>query len=93
MPNVGILKEAIGRYWIAYYEKYKQNKDLGFLREEYQNRLVNLGESVKVLDPQGEYEGIARGITKEGYLIVDTDGQMQYVSSGEVSVRGVYGYV
>ena len=93
VPNLSLLKEAIGRYWIEYYEKYQQRKDLAFLREEYQERLVNLGEKVKVLDPKGEYEGIARGITKEGYLIVDTEGQLQYVSSGEVSVRGVYGYV
>ena len=92
-PDVSVLKDAIGHHWKEYYEKYQQNKDLEFLREEYQTRLVNLGETVRVLDPKGEYEGIARGITKEGYLIVDTDGQMQYVSSGEVSVRGVYGYV
>ena len=93
VPDVAAFKEALEHYWMEYYEKYRENKTLEFLREEYQKRLVNLGQTVRVLDPQGEYEGIARGITKEGYLIVDTEGQIQHVSSGEVSVRGVYGYV
>ena len=37
--------------------------------------------------------GIAKGITKTGELIVATEDGEQSVSSGEVSVRGIYGYV
>ena len=48
---------------------------------------------MKVLDPLGEYIGVAKGITNTGELIVDTEGEIRYVSSGEVSVRGIYGYV
>ena len=38
--------------------------------------------------------GIARGIDKEGALLVEQeDGTIKKVVSGEVSVRGIYGYV
>ena len=36
---------------------------------------------------------LAMGITKNGELIVDTSESRKLVSSGEVSVRGIYGYV
>ena len=50
-------------------------------------------ESVNVLDPLGAYTGVAKGITNTGELLVDTGIQVEKVSSGEVSVRGIYGYV
>ena len=63
------------------------------LKEEYEKALINKEEKVKVLDPLGEYVGLAKGITKTGELIVETNGETRYVSGGEVSVRGIYGYV
>ena len=70
-----------------------QTKDLSLFREEYEETLISKEENVKVLDPLGEYTGVAKGITNTGELIVDKDGEICYVSSGEVSVRGIYGYV
>ena len=47
-----------------------------------------------MLDPKGEYSGTARGINKKGELIVEReDGALINVFAGEVSVRGIYGYV
>ena len=89
----GRLIEEILRWFEAYYEKYMQTGNLSLLKKEYEEILANKDEKVKVLDPAGEYEGIARGITKTGELIVDTGKKRHYVSSGEVSVRGIYGYV
>ena len=68
--------------------------DLSLLMEDYGKRLVNKDEQVRVLDPQNEFEGIARGIDKKGELLVEKeDGSIEAVYAGEVSVRGVYGYV
>ena len=76
------------------YEVFEQQLSLVGLKEQYNIRLVNLNREVKVLDPKGEYEGVARGITDTGELLVElTDGSMTEVYAGEVSVRGVYGYV
>ena len=44
-------------------------------------------------DPRKVQKGIARGITSTGALLVDTDEGTKEIVSGEVSVRGVYGYV
>ena len=52
-----------------------------------------LFRSVKVLDPKGEYTGVARGIDQDGDLLVETeDKTVKKVYAGEVSVRGLYGY-
>ena len=63
------------------------------LVKEYDSYLVNRGQKVRVLDPKEPYEGKAMGITDRGELIVDTWEARRLVSAGEVSVRGVYGYV
>ena len=55
--------------------------------------MVNRNKSVRVLDPKEPFDGRAMGITPKGELIVDTWESRKLVSSGEVSVRGIYGYV
>ena len=75
------------------YAIYLETEDLSNLQEAYDALLVNRGRQVRVLDPKEPFEGEAVGITKKGELIVDTEGKKRLVSSGEVSVRGIYGYV
>ena len=87
------LVASILKAWEEYYETYKKTLDLSLLKEEYNARLVNLGREVKVLAPTGDYVGVSGGITDTGELIVEVDGEKREVMSGEVSVRGVYGYV
>lgn len=87
------LAAAVLKAWEGFYETFKKTLDLSLLKEEYNSRLVNMGREVKVLAPKGDYIGISYGITDTGELIVETDGERREVMSGEVSVRGVYGYV
>ena len=76
------------------YLSFLAAEDLQPFVDEYNQMLVNKGSLVKVLDPKGEFSGIAGGIDKEGMLIVfKEDGQIEKVYAGEVSVRGMYGYV
>ncbi len=75
------------------YAIYLETEDMEGLQAEYSNLLVNMGRQVRVLDPKEPFEGKAMGITKRGELIVDTWESRKLVSSGEVSVRGIYGYV
>lgn len=77
----------------VYYGQFLETSDVSLFQKEYEEALVNKEEKVKVLDPLGEYVGTARGITNTGELIVDTEREIRYVSGGEVSVRGIYGYV
>lgn len=75
------------------YEKYIETYDLRLLKDDYERRLINRRKIVKVLDPKGEYEAIAHGITNTGALIVsDEEGNEYEINGGEVSVRGLYSY-
>ena len=76
------------------YEMFMQTGDLSGLKEQYNACLINRGKMVKVLDPNGEYEAEAEGISENGELIVALpDGEKRHIFAGEVSVRGIYGYV
>ncbi len=80
-------------YFEQDYETFLQTEDLSGLVKDYTERLVNLKRQVQVMDPKGAYTGIARGINSRGELLVEQEGKMRQVYAGEVSVRGVYGYV
>ena len=80
-------------YFEQFYEIFLETEDLSALMKEYNALLVNMHKGVRVLDPKEPFEGKAMGITKNGELIVDTWECRKLVSSGEVSVRGIYGYV
>ncbi len=76
------------------YETFEETLTLNALKERYEARLIGKGAAVRVLDPAGEYTGISRGITGTGELIVEKEtGETVLVYAGEVSVRGLYGYV
>lgn len=87
------LVAAIMRFFEEAYESFMRDGGLAPVRERYESLLVNRGRAVIVLDPKGEYKGIARGINERGELLVEReDGSISNVYAGEVSVRGVYGY-
>ncbi|MDE5679944.1 MAG: biotin--[acetyl-CoA-carboxylase] ligase, partial [Lachnospiraceae bacterium] len=88
------LLEKIMEFFEADYALFTQKQNLSLLMEAYNAALVNCGREVRVLDPAGEYTGMAQGINEKGELCVKTaDGKVKKVYAGEVSVRGVYGYV
>lgn len=62
--------------------------------DEYRSRLVNLGRSVKILGADGS-ERIAEAVdvAPNGYLICRDESGAFEVGSGEVSVRGLNGYI
>lgn len=77
-----------------YYERFLISGSLAEFADEYNARLVSLDKEVRVLDPKGEYTGISKGINDKGELLVERlDGTVEEVYAGEVSVRGLYGYV
>lgn len=68
-------------------------KGFGAIREEYARMCITLDREVRVIYRKNETTGKAVGIDENGALIVDTEEGRISVSSGEVSVRGMYGYV
>lgn len=84
---------AVWEAFEAYYGNFIKTGDLQGIKHEYDGYLVNIDRQVRVLDQKEPFTGTARGITAHGELIVETDEGIKRVSSGEVSVRGIFGYV
>ncbi len=77
-----------------YYEDFISQGDLSGLISVYNKHMVNAGRDVRILDKSGDYIGKALGINEKGELLVEVEpGEVRHVISGEVSVRGIYGYV
>ena len=85
---VGILEQ-----FEVYYQLFMRNQDLTEIVDEYNEYLINKNRQVTVLNPKGQYEGLALGINTRGELMVQTRQEVKYVTAGEVSVRGIYGYI
>lgn len=94
------LTARVVSIFCEYYRQFIKDQDLSSFIEEYNNVLVSKDQEVRVYYGMVEETaledtdvGIARGINKEGALLVETKTQMKEIVSGEVSVRGLYGYI
>ncbi|EYE87940.1 biotin--acetyl-CoA-carboxylase ligase [Fervidicella metallireducens AeB] len=75
------------------YEIFKVKGISEFL-DKLKEYSVLLGKRVKVISINNSFEGEAIDIDKDGSLIVKKDnGEITKVLSGDVSVRGMYGYI
>lgn len=81
-------------YLEKYYNEFLVTCDMAGLKEEYEALLVNLGRPVYADDGREVKEYTAMGINEQGELVVkDACGNVKNIRAGEVSVRGIYGYV
>lgn len=77
-----------------YYEQFIRTENLAGVIQDYNQMLINVGREVKIITRDEEYTGIAEGINENGELLVTReDGSREIICAGEVSVRGLYGYV
>lgn len=74
--------------------------DRGLLTEkasmlaQYRRDCVTIGQEISVVRGEDVRHGKALSVDEEGALVVAyDDGSVQAVNSGEVSIRGMYGYV
>lgn len=87
-PERGELLEAIAK-------RVKMRTAVPFSEcyGEYKRRLINLNKQVRLISANGERTAVAVDIAPNGFLVCrDENGEFE-VSSGEVSVRGVDGYL
>ena len=81
--------------------EYENQKSLEFIREEYNSLLVHMNKEIFLVDKETPDKSgfICRGIDETGALLVEEPGStgeninIRKIISGEISVRGVYGYV
>lgn len=62
--------------------------------ERYRSDCLTVGKPVRLITPAATREAFATGIDEDFRLLVEyPDGTTDAISTGEVSVRGMYGYV
>lgn len=78
----------------ALYKMSLQLQDRDGIMTAYRRDCITLGREVVVLRGEEKAYGTALDVDNEGALLVRLrDGSVKAVNSGEVSVRGMYGYI
>ena len=74
------------------YQRFPENKQ-EYL-EKYRKDCITLGKQVQLITPVSRREARAVEIDDQFRLVVELpDGSREALSTGEVSVRGMYGYI
>lgn len=77
-----------------YYMAYKENTTLELMLPAYKRYCITLDDKVKIIDSVNEYIAEPLDVLADGSLVVRTEvGEEKRIFTGEVSVRGIYGYV
>lgn len=61
--------------------------------EDYKKSCITLGRQVLIKSPEGDFVSKAVDVTENGELVVDTEDGTKKILTGEISVRGLFGYV
>ncbi len=83
--------EIIGRFEELYFRFIDDG--IESIIGEYKKVCATLGKDVVITGFGKEQKAKAVDVTPLGELVVETDGKKTVVTSGEVSVRGLFGYV
>ena len=88
-----LLSEILSAFFRDY-KLFLEEQNLSSFLEYYNQKLINVGREVRLIKKGEEIIRTAIGINDRGELIVrDDEGNTEHIFSGEVSVRGIYGYV
>ena len=76
------------------YKVFVRDGSIRSFLDEYKSKSAVLEKEVILISKKEEIAGLAVDISEEGHLVVKlADGSCREVMSGEVSVRGIYGYI
>ena len=90
----GALLASVLRSFHTNYRTFLKSGDLHMLRDRYNALLAGKDGEVRIEAPEGAYTAVSRGIDTKGRLLAEREtGGISMISAGEVSVRGLYGYV
>lgn len=88
------LAAKVLEYFEKYYEQFIQTEDLSTFKDEYNHLLVHMNQKIRVIRGSKEMIYTSHGINERGELLAETaSGKIESILSGEVSVRGILGYV
>ena len=86
-----LMAELIRNIHLMWQNLFSEKTDY---MEAFRRRCVTIGQEISVIRRDQAQQGKALDVDDNGRLLVEfSDGTRETVSSGEVSVRGMYGYV
>ncbi|PKM51301.1 MAG: biotin--[acetyl-CoA-carboxylase] ligase [Firmicutes bacterium HGW-Firmicutes-7] len=92
-PRKGLIIQIIKEFEQLYHQFLKE-ESLQFMIDSFNNQCINVGKGVKVEGKDQNIIGNAIRVTEEGALLIGLEnGEEMIINAGEVSVRGLYGYV
>lgn len=91
-PRARLAAEVMN-YLEKYYVGFLENGVTESFLNEYKSLCVTIGREIRATLRGEVLTGVAADITEKGELAVRTENGMVVLSSGEVSVRGLLGYV
>lgn len=92
--NIDRTKVAAAMMDALYRMDYDLLQKKAEILKQYRQNCITIGQEISLVRGEEVRHGTAIGVDDEGALIIRfPDGIVQTVNSGEVSVRGMYGYV
>lgn len=92
--NIDRTKVAAAMIDALYRMDYDLLQKKAEILEQYRQNCITIGQEISLVRGEEVRHGTAIGVDDEGALVVRfPDGIVQTVNSGEVSVRGMYGYI
>ena len=89
-----ILRADVVRAVLRQLEAAEDMRQAGTLMDRYRALSATLGQPVRVSGPAvEEFEGTAENVTEQGTLLIRAGDGLREVLAGDVSVRGLMGYV
>ena len=85
--NLWELAVGINDRLVALSKQYEEKASFAFLMDYYQGHLAWMGEDVRILGGKQEKHGKIKGIDATGALLLEHDGIIEPIISGEISVR------
>lgn len=88
------LVKDILSYFETYYKVFLKTGSISQFLTEYREKSAVIGREVSVISSKAQLKGKVLDISDEGQLLIQLeDGTIKEIISGEVSVRGLEGYI
>ena len=87
-----LIKDIVNRFEY-YYDIFIIEENLSFIRAAYNKHLAHRNMDVFIIEDEKKRQGKCLGIDEQGALMVEFEHGIETVVAGEISVRGIYGYV
>ena len=86
-----IIRNLLIEFEVMYIDFLKNG--IASFMNEYRKKCINIGTDVKAFLNGKEIQGKCTTITNDGAIVIETPEKTYKINTGEISVRGIYGYV